>query len=312
MAHAHQHHHGHVHHHDVSRKLTIATAANLMVVAGELAVGVWAGSLALVGDALHNLTDAVALLIALFAVRLERRAPTTAKSFGYQRAGILAAFINAAMLVTFTLFLFLEAYERLTTPRNVSTTAMLITAAIALLVNGGTALSLHHESREDVNIRGAFVHMIGDAVSSAGIIVAAVLIRLTGTPVWDAVVSILIAAMILWSSYGVLRESVNLLLEGTPSAIDPEAVTRALGAIEGIYGVHHLHIWALGPSRPALSCHLMVGDVPVKETTRILDEINAMLARDYRIAHTTVQFEYAMCAEDDPFCVPFPNISRGT
>lgn len=303
MAHAHPHH-GH-HHHDVTRKLTIATAANLLVVVAEIAVGIWAGSLALVGDALHNLTDAVALLIALVAVRLERRAPTSAKSFGYQRAGILAAFINAAMLVTFTLFIFREAYERLNAPRDVSTTAMLITAAIAMLVNGATAFSLHHESREDVNIRGAFVHMIGDAVSSAGIIVAAVLIRLTGTPVWDAAVSILIGALILWSSYGVLRESVNLLLEGTPAAIDPDAVTQSLGRIDGIYGVHHLHIWALAPSRPALSCHLMVGDVPVKETTRILDEINAMLAREYRIVHTTVQFEYAMCAEDDPYCVPF-------
>ena len=126
-------------------------------------------------------------MIALFAVRLERRAPTSAKSFGYQRAGILAAFINAAMLVAFTLFLFREAYERLrAAARRSQTTAMLITAAIALLVNGATALSIHHESREDVNIRGAFVHMVGDAVSSAGIIVAAVLIRVTGTPIWDA------------------------------------------------------------------------------------------------------------------------------
>jgi len=300
----------HPHHHNVGRKLTIATVANLLVVAAEVFVGIWSGSLALIGDALHNLTDAVALLIALFALRLERRAPTSAKSFGYQRAGILAAFINAAMLVTFTLFVFLEAYERLRTPREVSATAMLITAAIAMFVNGATAFSLHHESREDVNIRGAFVHMIGDAVSSAGIIVAAVLIRLTGTTVWDAAVSILIGLLILWSSYGVLRESVNLLLEGTPSAIDPDAVTRSLGEIDGIYGVHHLHIWALGPSSPALSCHLMVGDVPMKETTRILDEINAMLARDYRIAHTTVQFEYAMCAEDDPYCVPFRKEGR--
>ncbi len=298
----HQHQH---HHHNITRKLTIATVANLIVVAAEVTVGIWSGSLSLIGDALHNLTDAVALLIALVAVRLERRAPTSAKTFGYQRAGILAAFINAAMLVTFTIFVFREAWERLRTPHEVSTTAMLITAAIAMLVNGATALSLHHESREDVNIRGAFVHMIGDAVSSAGIIVAAVLIRITGTPVWDAAVTILIGVLILWSSYGVLRESMNLLLEGTPAAIDPDAVTQSLGRIEGIYGVHHLHIWALGPSRPALSCHLMVGDVPVKETSRILDEITTMLARDYRIAHTTVQFEYAMCAADDPYCVPF-------
>jgi cobalt-zinc-cadmium efflux system protein len=303
MAHAHGHHHDHSH--SVSRKLTVATAANLLVVVAEIAVGVYAGSLALIGDALHNLTDAVALLIALAAVRLERRAPTQQKSFGYQRAGILAAFINAAMLVTFTLFIFREAWERFEQPRNINTTLMLVTAAVALLVNGITAWSLHRESREDVNIRGAFVHMIGDAISSAGIIVAAVLIRLTGTAAWDAIVSVFIGLLILWSSYGVLRESVNLLLEGTPKAIDPEAVTQSLGRIDGIYGVHHLHIWALGPSSPALSCHLMVGDVPLKDTDRLLEEINAMLAREYRIAHTTIQFEFTMCAADDPYCVPF-------
>ena len=308
MAHAHAGSHHHHHAHDVSRKLTIATILNLLVVAGEIGAGLWAGSLALIGDALHNLTDAVALVIALVAVRLARRAPTTEKSFGYHRAGILAAFINAAMLVTFTIFVFREAWERLQTPREVHTTLMLVAAAIAMLVNGATALSLRHESRHDVNIRGAFVHMIGDALSSFGIIIAAILIRVTGSTIWDAAVSILIGLLILWSSYGVLRESVNLLLEGTPAGIDPAAVTRSLGEIEGIYGVHHLHIWALGPSSPALSCHLMVGDVPVSSTSRILDQINAMLARDYRIAHTTIQFEYAMCAADDPYCVP---VGRG-
>ena len=288
----------------VSRKLTIATCANTLVVVAEIIVGLFAGSLALLGDALHNLTDAAALLIALIAVRLARRAPTSGKSFGYHRAGILAAFINAAMLVAFTVFIFREAYERLMHPTAVQTWPMLIAAAAALLVNGATAFSLKHESREDVNIRGAFIHMIGDAVSSAGIIVAAILIRLTGTTIWDAILSMFIGVLILWSSYGVLKESMNLLLEGTPSGIDPDDVTRSLAEIDGIQGVHHMHIWALGPSRPALSCHLMVGDVPLKDTARILDQVNALLARDYRIAHTTIQFEFVECAADDPYCVP--------
>ncbi len=302
MAHGHAHH---AHSHDLSRKLTIATAANLLVVVAEITVGMWAGSLALIGDALHNLTDAVALLIALAAVLLERRAATPEKSFGYQRAGILAAFINAAMLVTFTVFVFREAYERLRTPHEVDQRAMLLTAAVALIVNALTAWSLHRDSRDDVNIRGAFVHMVGDAVSSAGIIVAAIAIRITGAPQWDAAVSIFIGVLILWSSYGVLRESVNLLLEGVPAGIDPDAVTQQLGSIDGILGVHHLHIWALGPSRPALSAHLMVGDVPLRSTTKLLDEVNAMLTREYRIAHTTIQFEHAECAADDPHCVTF-------
>ena len=301
----------HDHSQTVSRKLTIATCANVLVVIAEIAVGLLAGSLALLGDALHNLTDAAALVIALAAVRLARRRPTTGKTFGYQRAGVLAAFINAAMLVTFTLFVFREAYERLRNPQPVETSLMLITAAAALIVNSATAISLKHESREDVNIRGAFVHMVGDAVSSAGIIVAALLIRATGTTQWDAIISMFIGVLILWSSYGVLKESINLLLEGTPSGIDPEDVTRSLAEIEGIQGVHHLHIWALGPSSPALSCHLMVGDVPLKNTTRILDEVNALLERDYHIAHTTIQFEFADCAADDPYCVPI-NAARRT
>jgi cobalt-zinc-cadmium efflux system protein len=298
--------HTHSHHHEsVSRKLAIATAANVVVVAAEIAIGLYAGSLALVGDALHNLTDVAALLIALVAVRLERRTPTRQKTFGYQRAGILAAFVNAGLLVAFTLFLFRESWSRLQHPHEIHTSAMLIMASIALFVNASTALSIHHESREDVNVRGAFVHMIGDAVSSAGIIVAALLIRLTGSPMWDALVTMFIALLILWSSYGVLRESMNLLLEGTPAGIDPAEVTRSLGGIEGIQGVHHLHIWALGPSSPALSCHIMVGDVPVKTTAGLLEEITAMLAREYRIAHATVQFEFAECPADDPYCTPF-------
>jgi cobalt-zinc-cadmium efflux system protein len=297
--------HAHHHHASVSRKLTIAAAANVLVVVAEVAIGIYAGSLALVGDALHNLTDVAALGIALAAVRLERRTPTRQKSFGYQRAGILAAFVNAALLVAFTLFLFRESWSRLQHPHAVHTTLMLTMAAIALLVNAATAISIHHESREDVNVRGAFVHMIGDAVSSAGIIVAAILIRITGSTTWDALVTMFIALLILWSSYGVLRESMNLLLEGTPAGIDPVEVTRSLGEINGIHGVHHLHIWALGPSSPALSCHIMVGDVPVKTTARLLEEITAMLSSDYRIAHATIQFEFAECAADDPYCTPF-------
>lgn len=305
----HDHHgHGHGHHHahdaSVSRKLTLATIANVLVVVTELGMGLWVGSLALVGDALHNLTDAVALILALVAVQVARRPATTEKSFGYQRAGILVAFINSGLLLAFTFVIFREAFERLREPHTVQPLAMLITASVALAVNAATAWSLHHESRDDVNIRAAVIHMIGDAVSSAGIIVAALLIQLTGNSIWDAAISVLIGLLILWSSYGVFRESMNLLLEGTPSGIDPEAVTEALARIEGIQGVHHLHIWALGPSSPALSCHLMVGDVPVRSTARMLDEINEVLARDYRIAHTTVQFEFANCAEGDPYCVP--------
>ena len=306
MAHAHHGHgHGQATSPAVSRKLAIASVATLLFVAVEIAIGFSSNSLALIGDALHNFTDALALLLALLAVRLERRPPTADKSYGYTRAGVLTAFINAGTLLAFTIFLFFEAVSRLRHPAPVGVDAMLITAAIALLLNGAITLALRRDGQHDVNIRSAVLHMLGDALSSAGIIAAALLIRATGSPLWDAGVSLLIGALILWSSWGVLRETVNLLLEGTPSGIDPDAVSRSLAALDGVNGVHHLHIWALGPSRPALSCHLMVGDVPLKTTGKLLTQVTEMLAHDYRIAHTTVQFEFAQCDADDPYCIPY-------
>lgn len=297
--------HDHDHSHQVSRKLVAASIATFAFVLVELAIGIAANSLALIGDALHNFTDTLALLLAWVGVRLERKPATASKSYGYQRAGILTAFINAGTLAAFTIFIFVEAVDRLRIVHPVNARWMLITAVIALALNSVITWWLHDAGKHDVNIRSAVVHMLGDALSSAGIIAAAILIRTTGKQYWDPAVSILIGILILWSSWGVLRETINLLLEGTPSGINPDAVTASLASIQGIFGVHHLHIWALAPSRPALSCHLMVGDVALKTTGKLLDEVNAMLARRYRIAHTTVQFEYANCDIDDPYCIPY-------
>lgn len=304
MAHAH-HHHGHDHGASVSRKLVIASSANAAFVVIELAIGFYANSLSLIGDALHNFTDVVALLLALLAVRLERRPATSEKTYGYQRAGILAAFANAATLVALTAFLFVEAFQRLSTPHAVNSTLMLATAAVAMVLNSGAMLLLRADGKDDVNIRSAVLHMLSDAVASAGIIVAAILIRTTNNAWWDPAVSIAIGVLILWSSWGILKETINLLLEGTPSGIDPAAVQRAIESVDGVFGVHHLHIWALGPSSPALSCHIMVGDVAVKSTGSLLDRVNEVLAHEFRIAHSTIQFEFANCAVDDPYCVPY-------
>lgn len=301
--------HDHAHHGSVSRKLVAASIFTALFVVIELGVGWYAHSLALVGDALHNVTDALALIIALIAVRLEQRPATDEKSFGYQRAGILAAFVNSGTLVAFTIFIFIEAFARLRAPAAVETSLMMITAAVAIVLNGAITLSLRHEGKADVNIRSAVVHMLGDAISSAGIIVAAILIRVTGTTRWDPAISILIGVLILWSSWGILKEAINLLLEGTPSGIDPAEVTRSISAMAGVQGVHHLHIWALGPSSPALSCHIMVGDVPVRNTAQMLGDVTAMLQHTFRIAHTTIQFEHAQCSDDDPYCIPYTSVS---
>jgi cobalt-zinc-cadmium efflux system protein len=298
----------HRHDHAVSRKLIAASIATIVFVVVEAGVGMWAHSLSLIGDAIHNFTDTLALLLAFLAVRMERWPATAVKSYGYQRAGVLTAFVNAGALVALTIYIFWEAIVRLRAPQIVDSGAMLVTAAVALVLNSTITLWLRDAGRHDINIRSAVLHMLGDAVSSAGIIAAALLIRFTGATYWDAVVSLGIGALILWSSWGVLREAVNLLLEGTPAGIDPEAVTRALAAIDGVNGVHHLHIWALAPSRPALSCHLMVGDVPVKSTGNLLSRVNDVLEHEFGIAHITVQFEFASCDVDDPYCVPYSDV----
>jgi len=306
---SHEHHHGI----EVSQKLVAATVFTFVFVVVEIVAGTRAHSLALISDAFHNFTDAVALIIALVAVRLERRPATDEKSFGYQRAGILAAFINAGTLVALTAYIVFEAIQRFQKPEPVASSAMLVVAVAALVLNLSITLALRREGERDVNIRSAVVHMLGDAISSIGIIGAAILIRVTASPRWDPAISIVIGALILWSSWGILRETVNLLLEGTPSGIDPVDVSRALGEVEGIEGVHHLHIWALGPSKPALSCHLMVGDVPLRSTAAMLDQVTAMLHLRYGIVHATVQFEFAQCRDGDLYCLPYEvTVSRDT
>lgn len=297
----------HRHAHDaavVSRKLVVATVATALFVVAELAAGIVSNSLALIGDALHNFTDTVALLLAFFAVHVERRPATVTHTYGYHRAGVLAAFINSGTLVAFTLYIFVEAFSRFRTPHPVNSRAMLLVAAVAFVLNTGITWWLHNEGRHDLNIRSAVLHMLGDAASSVGIVIAALLIARTGSTFWDPAVSVLIGVLILWSSFGILRETVNLLLEGTPSGIDPDAVTRSIAAIDGVLGVHHLHIWALAASRPALSAHILVGDVPLKTTGELLAQVNAVLHDDFDIEHTTIQFEMVNCPEDDPYCLP--------
>jgi cobalt-zinc-cadmium efflux system protein len=305
MAHGHHQHQHRSGAQAVSRKLMIATLATGIFVLVEAAAGVYANSLALVGDAVHNFTDALALLLALVAVRIERKPATTVKSYGYQRAGVLAAFVNAATLAAFTLYIFVEAWQRFQHPEAVDTNVMSATAAVALVLNTSITLWLRREGTHDLNVRAAVIHTLGDAISSAGIIITAWAIGWSGRTILDPIMTALIGVMILWSSWGVLRESINLLLEGTPSGIDPDAVASALAGIDGVHGVHHLHIWAIAPSRPALSCHLMLGDVPLKSTDDLLKRASAMLEEEFHIVHMTMQLEFANCAEGDPYCIPF-------
>ncbi|HUP66058.1 MAG TPA: cation diffusion facilitator family transporter [Thermoanaerobaculia bacterium] len=289
-----------------TRKLLASTIATLLFFGLELGAGIFANALSLISDAFHNITDAVALILALIAVRLSRRRPTSTKSFGYQKAGVLAAFVNAAMLIVLTAFVVIEALERLKDPQSVETFWMFVVASIGVVYNFGVTLWLRREGKFDINVRGAMLHMFADGVSSVGVIVAAILIRTTGRTIWDPIVSMMIAALIVWSALGILRETMNLLIEGTPTGIDPNRIAEDLAGQRGVFGVHHLHVWALGPSAPALSCHLQLGDVSLRTGGDVLREAKEMLAERYDIRHTTIQLEVAGCPEDDPTCIPPP------
>ena len=294
----------HPHTHDATgRVLKWSLAATMGFVVVEAVAGFRAGSLALLSDAGHNFTDAVALLLAWFGCYLQAKPADEVKTYGYHRAGVLAAFINATTLVALSLWIFWESYHRLRNPQPVAENVMMAVAALGLVVNGAIMWGLRPASRRDINIRSAFVHMAGDAAGSVAIIAGALGIRYTGWQQIDPVLSILIGGLIIWTAWDIIRESLNILLEGLPRGLSLQAVTDSMRRMDGVLHVHDLHIWSLGSSTHALSCHVLIADVPPSESNAILTRINQMLCRDFHILHTTVQFEHVGCALAENGCV---------
>lgn len=292
------HHH---HHSGTGRILTWSFSATLIFVVCEVIAGFRAHSLALLSDAGHNFTDALAIVLAAFAFSLQSKPADDRKTFGYHRAGVLAAFVNALTLVLIAGFIFYEAWDRLRHPQPVEAEIMLIVAAAALLLNGAIMWGLHSESKHDLNVRAVFVHMMGDALGAVGIIGGAIAIHYTGWQQIDPVLSVLIGLLIVWTAWDIIKESLNVLLEGLPSGIALDAVTRRLLEEEGVIDVHDLHIWSLGSNAHALSCHVLIEDMPPSASDAILSRIKQVLS-GFRIHHTTVQFEHVKCALSDSRC----------
>jgi cobalt-zinc-cadmium efflux system protein len=275
----------------------------------ETAAGTYAGSLALLSDAGHNFADALSLILALFAVYLQAKPATEEKTYGYHRAGVLAAFANAIVLVLIALYVFYEAVHRLSHPEALKTGWMMAVAAVGFVINTGVSMALLHESRQDVNIRGAVVHTAGDAASTAAIVLGGFAIRQTGFAAIDPILSFLIGGLILWSSVDIIKETVNILLEGLPRGLKLDDVVASMRSVPGVLDVHDVHIWSLGSSTHALSCHVSIADIPPSESSRILVRINEMLESHFGISHTTVQFEHTVC--DSPNCfVPSTEVSH--
>ena len=256
--------------------------------------GIRAHSLALLSEAGHNLTDLLALVLSLTAVYLQNRPPSATKTYGYHRAGVLAALINAVSLVAVSFIVFYEAFRRIQNPEHVRAGLMIGVAAAGVVMNGVIALLLYRSSR-DVNIRSAFLHEIGDTLSTAAVIVGGWVILMTGQYWIDSALSFGIGALILWSCFGIVRETLNILLEGTPRGMSLDHIGTAIRGIDGVNDVHDLHVWSIGSETHALSCHVSIADIPPSASERILRDVKECLHREFRIDHTTIQFEHAEC-----------------
>ena len=298
--------HDHPHPSTTGRKLQLSLWVTVVFIVVELVAGIKAQSLALLSDAGHNFTDALALGLAWFAFYVQGKPPSETKTFGYHRAGVLSAFVNAMTLVVLALFIFYESYARFLSPRVVSEDIMMVVAGAGLVVNVVVMWALHADSRHDLNIRGAFIHMLGDALSSVGIIIGAVAISMTGAQWIDPLLSVLIGVLILWSGWGIIRESIHILLEGLPKGMKRDEVCYALRAVEGVVDVHDMHIWSLSSTSHALSCHALIEDIPPSASKKILGEMNGILAERFHIHHTTIQFEHIECEHAERICSEHP------
>jgi cobalt-zinc-cadmium efflux system protein len=278
----------------MQRVLRASLIATIAYVVLTLVAGLRAHSLALVSEAGHNASDALAIVLSFVAVWFQTRPPTDQKTFGYQRAGVLAAFLNALTLIVIAGWIALEAVHRFNAPTAVQPRIMMFVAAAGVIMNGLIAAMLWRVSH-DVNIRSVFIHMLGDTLSTAAVIVGGLVILLTGGTWIDPALSIAIAALILWSSISIVRETLNILLEGTPRGISLIEIRSTLAAIDGVEDVHDLHVWSLGSNTHALASHITIADIPPSESNLILDRINVVLRERFRIHHTTLQFEHVIC-----------------
>jgi cobalt-zinc-cadmium efflux system protein len=297
--------HSHAHPEMASGVLAGAVAATLLLVAAELLGGYLGHSISLVSDALHNLSDIPTMLISWFALRWAARPADQERTFGYQRAGILAAFTNAILLIVVALVLFWEALERFRHPVAVHENWMIGVSLLALVINGGITLALVR-GRNDLNLRSLLLHNFGDAISNIGILAGAVAIRMTGAQWLDPAIGAAIATLVLWSTKGLLREAGNVLLEGLPKGMRLKSVARSILSTKGVQEVHDIHVWTIGTGLHALSCHVRIPDMHMDESEKILKSIQERLEADFHITHTTIQFERAGLPHDAGYYMPQP------
>ena len=280
------------------RNLLIVLSITAVVMIAEIIGGLLANSLALLSDAGHMLTDILALGLSVVAMRFAQKPPTASKTFGFYRLEILAAFFNGLLLLFVSFYIFYEAYHRLLHPEEIKGLFMLVVAAIGLLANGVGIVILRKSAHKSLNVKSAFFHLVGDTVSSGGVIVGGLLILYTGWYLVDPIISIFIGMLILRGAYALVMESVDILLEATPKDVNVEKMLDDLRKIKWIKEIHHLHLWTITSGIYAMSAHVLIEDLLTSKSAQILNEIDKLLRDKYNIEHTTVQFESESCGDD--------------
>ena len=298
--------HTHSHLSEASQKTTVRLSLSLFLTLAfviiEAGAGIFANSLALLTDAAHNLTDVIALGLTWFAVRITSQPANAQKTYGYHRAGILVALLNSTTLVLISLGIFYEAYRRFIAPPDVQSGIINCVGLIAVVVKILNSFMVRRGSEHDLNLRSAFVHLMGDVLSTIGAVIAGVIIYFTNANWLDPFVSVLIGFLILYNAWGILKDAIDILLEATPRDVDVQAMVKDIAQVDGVLGIHDIHVWSLTQSLRTMSAHILTDDLHISAGAGIQHEINELLTHRYNIAHATLQLECVECAPDSLYC----------
>ncbi len=295
--------HSHAHGSELTAgRMAMAVGLTGAFVVAEAAAGAISHSLALLSDAGHNFADALALVLCWYALYAAKKPSNARRTFGFHRVGIFAALVNAASLAVIAVLIFWEAVVRLRHPEPVRSGVMVGVAVAAILINGLITLWLHGGARNNLNVRSAYLHMLGDMVSAAGVVIAGFVVAATGASFADPIVSFLIGALIFWSSWGILVEAVDVLLESVPAGLDMASVEQAIDSVDGVMNVHDLHVWTVGPGVVACCCHILVAEQSVRSGQQVLRTVAELLERRFGITHATIQVEVEGCEANDMYC----------
>ena len=307
-AHTHGHHHAHSHSHsyaDTTGKRLLATSLlNIIFTVVEIVGGIISNSLSLLSDALHNLADSSAIFVAYIAHLLAKRKPTERKTFGFRRFEILAAFLNSVVLIGICLYLFVEAYRRFRNPEPIDGLIMLVVAVAGLLANLASVIILHHDKARNLNVKAAYLHLMGDTLSSVAVIVGGVCIWLWEDFYWlDPLITVAVGVYIIWHTWHVLKESVDILMQGTPPGIHIDELRAAIESDPRIKNVHHIHVWRLDDRQLHLEAHIsLCENCSVSCAGALRDELVEKLHHEFEISHATLQIEYECCSDQHTDC----------